>query len=289
MKFFIAFLFSVCVICNSSFGQEELLDEPIKEEKVMATFKTTRIVNAHSVETVKKKTLDFRITHHFGDVGGDNGGGHSLFGLDNAADIRIAFEYGINDRLTAGFGRSKIGEMLDAHLKFRLFQQTTKNSSPVSLTLLANTGFTPVKNVNKTYDKFANRFSYTYQLLLARKFNKNLSLQLIPSLVHRNVIFNTQDKNDLFSLGIGGRYKFTKRFALLVDYFYTFSDLRQDSDVYSDPLGVGVEIETGGHVFHIFFTNNSGIVENTFIPNTTSSWTKGEFKLGFNISRVFSF
>jgi hypothetical protein len=111
----------------------------------------------------------------------------------------------------------------------------------------------------------------------------------MPTFLHRNLIVNPKDKNDLLSLGIGGRYKFTKRFALLVDYFYTFSDLRQEGNVYSDPLGVGIEIETGGHVFHVFFTNNAGIVENNFIPNTTSSWTKGEFKLGFIISRVFSF
>lgn len=285
------FLLVFQFISTSAIAQEDLealLDEPVKEANVMATFKTTRIVNAHSIETVKKRTLDFRVTHHFGDMGGDNGGVHSLYGLDNAADIRIAFEYGITNRLTAGLGRSKIGELLDGYLKFRLLQQTTNSSVPLSITLLANAGFTPVKNTNNRYDKFANRFSYTYQMLLARKFSKRLSLQLIPSLVHRNVIFNLEDKNDLFSLGVGGRFKMTKRFALLADYFYTFSDYRQNnSDVYSAPLGVGIEIETGGHVFHIFFTNNAGIVENNFIPNTTSSWEKGEFKLGFNISRVF--
>lgn len=285
MKFYIFILLTL--FFTPAFSQEELLDEVVQDDKVMASFKTTRIVNAHSIETVKKRTLDFRITHHFGDFAGDNGGIHSFFGMDNAADIRIGLEYGITDRLTVGLGRSKVAELVDGFLKFRLLQQTTSNSMPVSLTLFANSGFTPAKDVDNRYDKLANRFSYTWQLLLARKFSRKLSLQLIPSLNHRNLVTG-EDENDLFSLGLGGRFKITKRFAVLADYFYTFSDFRKDNNIYSAPLGVGIEIETGGHVFHVFFTNNAGIVENNFIPNTTSSWEKGEFKLGFNISRVFT-
>jgi hypothetical protein len=284
---FLPLLLLTCLFSYTVIAQDDLLDEAPKDEKIIATFKTTRIVNAHSIETVKKKSLDFRITHHFGDIGGDNGGGHSLYGLDNAADIRFGFEYGVTDRFTIGFGRSKIGELLDGYLKFRLLEQTTKRV-PLSITLFTNTGFTPAKNVNKIYDQVANRFSYTFQALIARKFSRKLSLQVMPTLLHRNLVFNTKDQNDLFSVGLGGRFKITKRFAVLADYFYTFSDFR-NNDIYSAPLGVGIEIETGGHVFHIFCTNNGGIVENNFLPNTTSSWQKGEFKLGFNISRVFTF
>lgn len=267
---------------------DKLLDEPKKSEKVFATFKTTRIVNAHSIETVKKGALDFRVSHKFGDIGGSNGGVHSLYGLDEASNIRIAFEYGVCDKLTMGFGRSKIQEALDGYLKYRLLQQTVDNKMPVSITLLANTAFVPQKNVSGDYTNTAHRFSYTFQAMIARKISNKFSLQLMPTMVHRNYIRNPKDNNDLFSLGIGGRLKLSKRFALLADYFYTSSKIREiGNGFYFPPLGIGFEIETGGHVFHLFFTNSAGIIENHFIPNTTSAWNKGQFKFGFNISRVF--
>lgn len=280
------------LLAGAANAQDDLLgmleSKEEKGRKVFATFKTTRIVNSHSIETVKKKSLDFRVTHHFGDIAGDAGGVHTLYGLDQAADIRIAFEYGINDRLTLGIGRSKAAELIDGYVKYRLSGQTQDNTMPVSTTLLMNAGFTPQRNLKGEFDNPAHRLSYTYQLLIARKFNQNFSLQLMPSFLHRNYIFEAADANDIFSLGIGGRLKLTKRFALLADYFYSFSQFRQqESALFYAPLGIGVEIETGGHVFHMFFTNNAGIVENVFIPNTTSSWAKGEFKFGFNISRTF--
>lgn len=290
---FVAILSFALLFATSANAQEdlfEMLENPEeKSRKVFATFKTTRIVNSHSIETVKGKSLDFRITHHFGDVAGEAGGVHTLYGMDQAADIRIAFEYGITDRLSLGVGRSKTAEILDGYVKYRLSGQTEDNKMPVSTTLFVNTGFTPQKNLNGEYDNAAHRASYTYQILIARKFSPNFSLQLMPSLLHRNYVFQAADENDIFSLGVGGRLKLTKRFALLADYFYSFSEFRRENnDLYQAPLGVGVEIETGGHVFHMFFTNNAGIIENVFIPNTTSSWTKGEFKFGFNISRTFA-
>lgn len=285
------FLFSSSVV----YAQDDLLDmldsaaTETENRHVFATFKTTRIVNGHSIETVKRKSLDFRVTHHFGDVGGEGGGVHTLYGLDGAADIRIAFEWGITDRFTLGAGRSKINELLDGYAKYRLWGQTEDNKMPVSTTLLINAGFSPQKNQAGEYSNMAHRLSYTYQLLIARKFSQKFSLQLMPTVLHRNYLFNPADQHDLVSLGVGGRLKLSKRFALLADYFHTFSSFReQNSNVYAAPLGLGIEIETGGHVFHMFFTNNAGIVENSFIPNTTSSWSKGEFKFGFNISRTFA-
>lgn len=283
----------LCLLTNITQAQDSLLDAlsdstSDKSQPVFATFKTTRVVNGHSVETVKRRGLDFRVTHHFGDVSGDGGGVHTLYGLDQAADIRIAFEYGITDKFTLGLGRSKIGELVDGYAKYRLLTQTQDNNMPVSTTLFVNAGFTPQKAAENAYDNAAHRLSYTYQVLVARKFSPNFSLQLMPTLLHRNYLFDPQDEHDLFSMGVGGRLKLTKRFALLADYFYTFSEIRNEANSgYDAPLGLGVEIETGGHVFHMFFTNNAGIVENNFIPNTTSSWGEGEFKFGFNISRTF--
>lgn len=289
---FIALLSSFLLLVTGANAQDdllEMLDSPEeKSREVFATFKTTRIVNSHSIETVKKKALDFRVTHHFGDIAGEAGGVHTLYGMDQSADIRIAFEYGINNQLTLGLGRSKISELLDGYVKYRLLEQTQDNKMPVSTTLLVNAGLTPQKNVNGAYDNAAHRLSYTYQILIARKFNQNFSLQLMPSFLHRNYVFEPTDTNDLLSIGVGGRLKLTQRFAILADYFYTFSEFRRENnDLYKTPLGLGVEIETGGHVFHMFFTNNAGITENIFIPTTTSSWAKGEFKFGFTISRTF--
>lgn len=289
----ISILLLLCSI-TFAFSQDDLLaelnnsEESKKSEKVVATFKTSRIVNGHSIETVQRKSMDFRITHHFGDVAGDAGGIHTLYGFDNASDIRIAFEFGLTDRLTLGVGRSKQSEMLDAYLKYRLLQQTTDDKMPISVTLFTNGAIVSQKATGTEYDNFAHRTSYTYQALIARKFSSKLSLQLMPTLLHRNYLFNSKDENDLYSLGIGGRVKLTRSFALLVDYFYNFSTFRRDNDqTYFNPLGVGVEIETGGHVFHMFFTNNGPILENSFLANTTSSWRKGEYKFGFNISRTF--
>jgi hypothetical protein len=277
---------------NTCFAQDDLLNLldtiPKKSERVLATFKTTRIVNGHTVETVKSHSLDFRVTHHFGSVGGPGGGVHTMYGFDNASDIRIAFEYGVNDRLTVGVGRSKIGELIDGYLKYRLLYQTQDNKVPVSVTLFANTAMTEVQSTGGPLDNNANRLSYFSQVLIARKFNHNLSWQIMPGFLHRNYVYDANDENDIFVLGTGGRIKLTKRFALLADFYWIFSKYRMDrSDFYFPPLGLGVEIETGGHVFHLIFTNNPAIVENTFLVNSTDSWSKSQMKFGFNISRTF--
>jgi hypothetical protein len=276
-------------------------------EKVLATFKGSKIVNAQSTETVKKKTCDFSITHRFGNIGTQsNGGGHTLYGLDNITDVRIGFDFGITDNLTLGFGRSKQGELIDGLVKYRILTQTIDNHVPISLAFYGDMGYTP-RPATLFYTGMAentdfkrndvHRFSYTSQLIIARKFGWRFSMELLPTYQHRNYVLgsiNTNngsvESNDLVSIGGGMRFKLTKRFAIIADYFYTFSPYRTNNPTtpFYNPLAVGVEIETGGHVFHLNFTNASGIVENNFIPNTTDSWLKGGFKFGFNISRVFN-
>jgi hypothetical protein len=287
--FLIAFCF---LISPYVVAQDDLLASvdtiPVKSARVLPTFKTTRIVNGHSVETVKAHHLDFRVTHHFGNAG-VKGNGHTIFGLDNASDIRIAFEYGVTERFTIGAGRSKIGELIDAYLKYRMLYQTEDNKVPISLTLFANAAMTVVDDINGPLSTdFNNRMSYTYQALIARRFNSRFSWQVMPAFLHRNFVTNPRDENDLFVLGTGARLKLTKRFALLADYYFIFSGFRSENkDLYFPPLGLGIEIETGGHVFHLFFTNNPAIVENSYFANSSDSWAKGQFKFGFNISRTF--
>ena len=293
----------------NSFAQDDLLSmisdstNPANE-KVFATFKTTKIINAQSTETVKAKTLDFRITHRFGNSGtASNGGAHTLWGWDNSTDIRFSFDYGITDKLQIGFARNKMYELLDGSIKWRFLEQTKGNKMPVSAVLYSDAGLTPedkallYSGTSGVTEKFAHRFIYTSQLVIARKFNSWLSLELIPGFTHRNFVKkninpdnNAVEENDIISCGFGGRIRLTKRFALMADYFYIVSKYRTGNSAvpYFNPLAIGVEIETGGHVFHINFTNAPGINENNFLPNTTDSWLKGGYKFGFNISRVFN-
>ncbi len=298
----------------SSFAQDDLLDlikqDSVKEpaKKVYATFKTTKIVSAQTIETVKKRNMDFRVTHRFGNIYNSgtpnalNDAAHQYFGLDNATDIRISFDYGITDKLTIGIGRSKFREMYDGLVKWRFLTQTEDNKVPVSLCFYGDLGYTSMTTDNlyagtiRPDTKEAHRVQYCSQLLIARKFNSWFSLQLMPTYTHRNFIkqqVNTvngkEDTNELFSLGVGGRVKLTKRFAVVADYFYNFSEFQQKNPTgYYNPLGVGIEIETGGHVFHVNYTNGAAILESSLLTNTQDTWTKGQIKLGFNISRWFA-
>lgn len=279
----------------------------MSKSPVYATFKTTRIINCQTIETVKKKTMDFRITHRFGNIGAaSDGGGHTLWGFDESVDIRFSFDFGITDKLQLGVGRSKLNELLDGSLKWRFLEQTRNNKIPVSLCLYAAMGVTPQKEnilypanvIIPNKGNFAHRVNYFSQLIIARKFSEGFSLELLPSYHYRNFIVenvnftndSAKETNGLFTLGIGGRIKLTRRIAFIADYYYIFSKYRQgnESTPFENPLALGVEIETGGHVFHITFTNATGILENNLIPNTRDRWLKGGFKFGFNISRVFN-
>lgn len=285
-------------------AQDDLLlllengQEKEKNEKVTATFKTTKVISAQTIETVKKRTLDFRITHRFGNIGTkSNGGAHTLWGFDTSEDIRFSFDYGITDRLQVGVGRSKMKEHLDGSVKYRILEQTKSNSMPISMALYSLMAYTPVKDVDDYYKKTEYRLSYTFQAIIARKFGKRFSFEVLPTLVHRNYVTafvnaanGAEETNDIFALGVGGRLKLTRRTVLIADYFYNFSDFRINNVdmAHYNPLAIGIEIETGGHVFHMNLTNASGIIENHFIPNTRDTWTKGGYKMGFNISRVFN-
>lgn len=287
---FIFFLFSTVAEAQDDLMKTALENTETPKTSVIATFKTTKLINAQTNETVHKRTLDFRVGHRFGNVGKEsNGGVHSLYGLDASTDIRISFEYGFTDRLTIGFSRSKRQENLEGLIKYRVLEQTTDNKIPLAVTVFANTAYTPVSYPEGYFSKTTDRFTYTMQLILARKFSDRISFAVLPTFIHRNFIVDLNDNNNLFALGGGGRFKITRSTSIIVDYFYNFNELRKINNDYGffNPLGAGIEIETGGHVFTIMFTNAAGIIENDFIPNTTDSWSKGGFKFSFNISRNF--
>ena len=268
------------------------------EPKVIATFKAIKLINANTNELVKAKTLDFRITHRFGNIGGGAGGGvHTLYGFDTAENIRFSFDYGVTDKLTLGFGRSKTKEHLDFNLKYQILHQTVHGGMPISLVLYSNIALTPERDVNQLYGKFTNRMSYAHQLIIARKFSSKFSMMVLPTYLHRNFVITSindnndaYESNDLFALGVGGRIKLTHRVSIVAEYYHNFSKYRMDnpSNPYYNHLGLGGEIETGGHVFHLNLTNSSGIILNDYLVNTSETWTNGGFKFGFNISRVFN-
>lgn len=263
-----------------------------------STFKTTRIVNFPSSETTGKKLLDFRIMHRFGDMYSGTGDFFpnfvdNFFGLDGPAGIKLEFDYGINEWLAVGIGRSSYDKIVDGNVKVRLLRQTMNNKNPLSITYQGICNIITKKDpradqgINK-YEMFSSRLAYSNTLTFARKINDKISLEVVGFHVHYNMVDNFDDKNDIFAAGIAGRFKLNARLALTFEYAYRLNNYVPDKSVYYDPMSIGLDIETGGHVFQVHLTNGYGINETQFIPYTQSNPLKGMIKLGFNISRVFT-
>lgn len=255
-------------------------------QPVEALFKSTRVANGHSVKQLKKNDLDFRISHRFGRV---NSGPYEFFGLDQS-NIHLSLEYGLLDRLMVGVGRGTFEKTIDAFARYNIAnQQSGKGAFPVTVSFMSSIETIGLKwSDPERTNYFRSRLSFTHQLLIARKFSK-LSLQLMPTLVHRNLVPTEIDQNDLFALGVAGRYKLTNRLAVTGEYYYVARPIPQRTvQKYSNPLSIGFDVETGGHVFQIVVTNAQGMREGGFIGKTTGSWLKGDIHLGFNISRVFT-
>ncbi|WP_400193606.1 DUF5777 family beta-barrel protein [Hymenobacter sp. B81] len=248
-----------------------------------ATFKGTRIVNGHSVETPPGRTLVFLIGHRFGTL---NSGAYNLFGLDQAT-IRLGLEYGLTDRLALGAGRSSLDKTYDAFLKYKLLRQHTgPRATPVTVTLMAASTLNTLKYSTGADRKLGTRLAYAYQALVARKFSPGLSVQLMPTLVHRNLVPRTTDDHDVLALGGAVRQKLTRRLALTAEYYYVLSE--QAAAQGRNPLALGFDIETGGHVFQLHLTNAQAMVEPLFLPRTAGDFFDGDIYFGFNISRSFA-
>jgi Membrane bound beta barrel domain (DUF5777) len=272
-------------------AQEDLLkmmdeEKPQTTDFATATFKSTRIINGHSVENMAAKHLDFRVSHRFGQL---SDGAYNLWGLDQAY-VRIALEYGITPRLMTGLGRSSYQKTFDGFLKYKLLRQSTgKTKMPLSVSVFGSIALNTLQinlpDPTATF-AFSNRLVYTAQLLVARKLNERFSLQLTPTWIHRNYVATAVEPHDVFALGIGGRVKISKRVAFNIDYYQLFSEQLLKTNTNS--LALGFDIETGGHVFQLQFTNSTSMLESTFIADTTGDWAKGNIHYGFNISRTFS-
>jgi Membrane bound beta barrel domain (DUF5777) len=250
-------------------------------EKVSGAFKSTRVINAHSTEMLAKGNLDFRILHRFGFV---SDGAKQFFGLD-AATMRLGFDYGITNNIMVGIGRSTYRKEIDAFIKGRILQQTTgAKVMPFSLLVAAGYAVHTEESFAAVKPTLVDRSAYYVQTIIGRKFSSKFSLQLSPIFVHTNFPFNLTDDQDIFAMGGGARYKVSKRVAITLDYHHPFGKL---ADNYTDPLSVGVDIETGGHVFQLHFSNATGMNERAYVTQTTGDFFKGDIRLGFNLSRMF--
>ena len=281
------FLTAFLILASLQLSSQDLLDileleAPVQENIVSATFKGTRIVNGHSIENRKNKELEFIISHRFGRV---NTGFEELFGLDQA-NIRFALEYGLTDDLTAGLGRSSFEKTYDGYLKYRLLKQKTgANAFPFAVSLFGSIAAKSQKAIAGNERTFAESLFYVGQVLIAKKVNSSLSIQVTPTYVHRNLATIAADPHDIFALGFGTRVKLSKRVSLNAEYYQQFQKLTSINA--RNSLAFGVDIETGGHVFQIILSNAITMVEKSFITETTGNFFGGDIHLGFNLSRTF--
>ncbi|MDQ3017985.1 MAG: DUF5777 family beta-barrel protein [Bacteroidota bacterium] len=261
-----------------------LLGREETTEYAAASFKTNRVINLHSLENTSSGVLDAKISHRFGFL---NGGFYELFGLDEAT-IRIGLDYGISDRLTIGVGRSSFEKTYDGFIKYKVLRQSTGLiEMPVTVAILATTAIQTLKWADADRDNlFSSRFYHVGQLIIGRKFSNGFSLQLSPTVVHRNLVKTTVVENDVFAIGMAGRIKLTKRLSLNTEYIYVLPD--QTDPLYRNSISLGFDIETGGHVFQLHFTNSTSMIEKGFITENVGDWGDGGIHFGFNISRVFT-
>jgi len=277
------------VLSARVFGQTDLL-KSLKDESTdfgytTSTFKSTRVINSQSVETIAKGNLDFRISHRFGRI---NSGAYNFFGLDEAT-IRLGLEYGLTDAIMIGLGRSSNEKAFDGFTKFKIARQRhgDHGAFPVSITWFSNIAIATINNSDPIIEQNGKyRYSYAHQLIIARKFNSSVSLQVAPILIHQNLTASKNQANDSYAISTGGRVKITKRLSVNAEYIYRIPNF--DYAPYHNSLSLGVDIETGGHVFQLHVTNSQGMIEEMFVNRTDGQLLNGDLFYGFNISRQFT-
>lgn len=283
MKYFC--VFALLVVPILIFPQQDLLDEidndSVGEQYVSAAFKGLKIVNFESTKLVAKKELTFIVYHRFSSL---KNGFDTFFGLDDAV-TRLNFVYGVTDNINIGVSRSSFMKIYDVTIKYRLFRQK-ENGFPFTIVgfnaLLINTGMD--KDVFPLIE-FKHRLGYTAQVLVSRKVNSDLTLQLAPTFFHDNYVVFDPQANSQVALGLGGRYKLGKRWSINADYGLHLN--RVENSPFKNPLSVGFDLETGGHVFQMHFSNAQPMNTNGFLGQATGDWGDGDIYFGFNLSRTF--
>ncbi len=291
MKKKLIFVFSVLLFGNlyAQNNSGSMLDKLGDDDKKVIeyakySFKTDRIINLHSLEITSAGTMEVKISHRFGVI--DNGV-YDLFGLDNAQQ-RIGLDFGLTDKISVGINRNSEQKAFDAFVTYKFLRQSTgAREMPVTAIFLSSIAVQTLKNFDPTrVDYFSSRLFYTNQVIIGRKFNNTFSLELAPTLVHRNLVLTAAEKNDVFAMGIGGRIRLNKRLTLNAEYVYVLPN--QIDPQYKNSLSVGLDIETGGHVFQLHFTNSPSMSEYAFITQTPNNWGPQAVRFGFNVSRAFT-
>ena len=286
-------LFGFAMIIAGTIQAQDDIDALLNEQGgnepnyTTATFKSTRIINGHSVEQLKAKHLDFRISHRFGTLEDPIG---TFFGLDGAI-THIGLDYGLTDRLMIGVGRSTFNKTFNGYMRFKLLRQSTGSKSfPFTMSYIASSEITSNKWADEKRDNlFTSRMTFTHQLLIARKFNESFSLQLNPMIVHKNLVATSYESNDLFVLGVGGRMKLSNRTAITAEYFHAFRGAK-NPNTNKNALAIGLDMETGGHVFQLFLTTAATVTESGWAwGDQNGDISKKQIHFGFNITRTFSY
>ena len=284
MKQLVVLVFAIFLSITIN-AQDDLLNELDSDialdTEITSVFKGLKIINMESTKLAAKKDFYFMISHRFGSI---KSGIKDLFGLDNS-NIRFSFVYGFNDWLNAGFSRSSVNKTYDAHVKYRLLRQE-KGSSPITIVGFNSVAYnTGLDKANYPLLEDKNRYTVAHEILISRKFNEKLSLELIPIYLHQNFVQNDAQENAQYILGLGGRYKISKRVTINAEYHAHMN--RAASSLFRNPLSLGVDIETGGHVFQLHLTNAQLMNESGYLTAARGNWSKGDIFMGFNIWRVF--
>lgn len=290
----IIFLVVILGVQFSTRAQDDLMKMLEEQEEevtnlTIATFKTTRLVSGHSIETNAEGVLQFLIGHRFGRL---NSGWRDLYGIDNAT-IRLGFEYGITDNINIGVGRSSFEKTYDATFKWRFLRQKSgAKNFPFTATWVSSSYLNTMEWPNPERENyFSSRMNFHHALLLARKFGNAVSVQLMPTLVHRNIVQTKEDENTIYSMGVGSSIRLTGSLRANFEYYFIPEDQIFSTiggEKVRNSLSVGVDLETGGHVFQIFLTNSRGMAEKFLVGETTGNWLDGDIHFGFNVSRVFT-
>jgi hypothetical protein len=296
---FLYLLFLVGIL-NSGYAQEsDFLDdidiEEPKEVFAANQFKATRVVNSQSLLMLPKGILDFRVHHRFGAI---NSGAYALWGLDNAY-TRLKFDYGLTEDVMIGIGRSGANKYYNGFIKANIIKQKKgEKNMPITLIYHGNIGYDGFRFPNKKRNEDnLSRLAYTNQLIVGSKMSSNLSLQLMPTFIHSNYS-ELPDDNQFFSMGFAGKYSLSNRVTLNMEYYYTPDDLKPEYNItnendeliqkkYKNHIGIGFDIETGGHVFQLHLSNSQSMEELNFIGRNTADIFEGGLFFGFNISRAF--
>lgn len=277
------FVTAACLLGFSfAYSQDDLLSELdstlVSDTYASAAFKGLQIVTLQTTKMPAANEYYFVVSHRFGTV---KDGISEFFGLDNAT-TKIGGVYGITEWLSVSASRHTLLKVYEVGLKYRLARQSS--DFPVDVVGYNTLGINTLLE-KEDYPKieFGDRLSYVTQLLVSRKISDRFSVQLVPSYVHKNLYNPAIENDDQFAMAAGGRMKLTKRLSLNMEYAYNFDK----PDFYVNPLSVGLDIETGGHVFQLLFSNSQAMTEAGYLTTAAGDWGKGDFFFGFNLYRVF--